>query len=78
MVRANPGSTPRRRMNRKDVISFDKATEKRVSPRDRQAIRRILFLHNYVRMRRMERDVEWLRRTLRKMNLNPEDWSGYL
>lgn len=78
MVRANKGPTPRRRMNRKDVISFEEATSKRIAPRDRQAIRRMLFLHNYVRMRRMERDIDWLKRTLRKMQLNPEDWSGYL
>ncbi len=78
MVRVNPGPTPRRHMRRKDVISFDEATSKRVAPRDRVGIRRVLFLHNYVRMRRMERDIAWLKRTLKKMQLNPDDWSGYL
>jgi hypothetical protein len=65
-------------MERKDVVSFDKATEKRVTPRDRQAIRAQLIVRNYWRMRRMQGDIEWLKRTLRRMGLNPEDWSSYL
>lgn len=77
MVRANP-MPPRARINRKDVISFEDATAKRTQPRNARAIRRMLFLHNYVRMRRMEKDINWLKKTLQKMGLNPEDWSTYL
>lgn len=77
MVRVNR-NPPRARMTRKDVISFDEATAKRTQPRNARAIRRMLFIHNYVRMRRMEKDIDWLKKTLQKMGLNPEDWSTYL
>lgn len=76
-MRVNRGG-PRRKIDRKAVISFGEATEKRTKPRDVPAIRRTLYAHNYVRMLRLQRDVDWLKRTLRKMGLNPEDWSYYL
>jgi hypothetical protein len=78
MARVNQGKPARTRVDRKAVISFEEAMAKRTVPRDAKAIRRTLFLHNYVRMRRMERDIVWLKRTLQRMGLNPEDWSTYL
>jgi hypothetical protein len=76
-MRQNP-KPPRAKMDRKDVISFEKATERQSAPRDIKQIRAELIRRNYVRMRRMERDIGWLKRTLQRMGLNPEDWSTYL
>lgn len=77
MARQNPRPL-RKQMNRKDVISFDEATSKRTAPRDRTQIRAQLILRNYVRMRRLQGDIKWLKKTLARMGLNPEDWSTYL
>lgn len=76
-MRQNP-KPPRRRMDRKDVISFEEATIKQSEPRNVKQIRAELTKRNYVRMYRLDRDVAWLKRTLRRMGLNPEDWRAYL
>jgi hypothetical protein len=76
-MRQNP-KPPRRRLDRKDVISFEEATTRQSVPRNVDAIRRQLVIRNYVRMHRLGGDVAWLKRTLRRMGLNPEDWSTYL
>lgn len=77
-MRVNFQGMPRRRVNRKDVISFEEAIKQRRGPRDLTAIRAELIRRNYVRMRRMQGDVSWLKKQLKKMGLNPEDWSSYL
>jgi hypothetical protein len=77
-MRVNFRGMPRKRIDRKDIISFEDAIDKRTTPRDRSAIRGALWKRNYVRMRRLEGDVAWLKKSLEKMKLNPEDWSTYL
>lgn len=76
-MRQNPKPPPRR-MDHKDVISFEEATLKQSEPRNVKQIRAELTKRNYVRMYRLDRDVAWLKRTLRRMGLNPEDWRAYL
>jgi hypothetical protein len=77
-MRINQGRPPRERIGRKDVISFEEATQKRTQPRDRQQIINQLTIRNYVRMTRMKGDIKWMKRTLKRMGLNPEEWSTYL
>jgi hypothetical protein len=76
-MRVNNKGLPRRRATRKDVISFEEAISQRRQPRDVKGIRAVLIRHNYVRMYRMRKDIVWLKKTLEKMGLNPEDWSFY-
>lgn len=77
-MRVNYKGLPRRRVGRKEVISFDEAIEQRRGPRDLKAIRAELVRRNYWRMRRMQDDAKWMKKQLVKMGLNPEDWSTYL
>lgn len=77
-MRVNFNKPPRKRVDRKDVISFEDAISKRTEPRNVKMIRASLFRRNYVRMLRMQRDVDWLKKTLVKLGLNPEDWGSYL
>lgn len=77
-MRVNFRGAPRQRMDRKNVISFAEAMDKRTTARDMTHVRQELIALNYVRWLRMQRDIAWLKKQLVKMGLNPEDWSTYL
>lgn len=77
---AQYGSNPRPLTDR-DREYWNDAVNRRnkpTMPRGRIAVRLALKSVNGARLRRMDRDIKWIKKHLVRMGLNPEDWSEYL
>jgi len=71
--RPPPRQTPsdRRHLDTEDIASFDVAIQQ--PPTDRAMLAASLKSRYPMRIRRMEKDMKWLRKRMLKLGLNPED-----
>ena len=64
---------PQRRLTSDDVDSFVEAATLRKEPRTTAQARAAIRQSNPVRWWRLQGDLKWLRREMKRMGLNPED-----
>lgn len=62
-----------RRLEGSDLIAFESAARNRQPPRNIEFIRNSIRTANPVRWRRMQSDLAWLRKEMRKRGMNPEE-----
>lgn len=79
--RMGPGET--RRLDQNDLASWEEATLRRDAnesrrPRTVEQVHRLLKFRNPVRYRQLIKDIEWAKKQLVKMGLNPEDLRYFL
>lgn len=63
---------PQRQLTEEDIASFE-ATHMVKPPLSTDQVRSIIMRKNRVRWWRMQNDLRWLQREMKKLKMNPED-----
>lgn len=56
-----------------DLQNFDESADRRIKPKTQVEIHQRLVAHNPMRWGRMQRDLKYFKKVMRKHGLNPED-----
>ncbi len=76
----NFGPADPRLLNQDDRLGWDKALDKqpRGAERTRENIRKLIRNRNPVKWIQVQNDIKWVKKEMKKMGLNPEDWRSVL
>lgn len=66
-------------MTPEDYASWDEALDNRQhKPQTREQVNKALRRINPIKMRQIDGDIKWVKRQVKKMGMNPEDWRLFL
>jgi len=76
--RKRPIPHPPRAMTASDIDAWLLAADKRTSPRSRNQIIASIKAQNSYRWWRLNHDIKWIKRQMKKAGLSPDDWKDLL
>ena len=65
---------PSRLLRDKDVLGWMEAADQRPQQRTRESIIRAIRRRNPIRWRRLQHEIRWVQKEMKKAGLNPEEW----
>ena len=72
------GQPPRTLTDEDKAGWFAAAMEQPRSPRTMESLREDVRRRNPVRWRRLQRDIRWVRKEMKRLGLNPDEWRWIL